>query len=56
MAAVAKRDALIKRKSYALVMATKEKSASTAGLKNVRNAPEWKRDWSCARDRDQNLI
>ena len=53
MAVVAMRDAVTRRKSYALVTTTKERNASGAGSKSARNSQEWNQDGSCARGLDE---
>ena len=53
MVVVAMRDAVTRRKFYALVTTTKERNASGVGSKSARRSQEWNRDGSCARDLDE---
>ena len=53
MVVVAMRDAVTRRKFYALVTTTKERNASGVGSKSARNSQEWNQDGSCARDLDE---
>ena len=53
MVVVAMRDAVTRRKSYALVTTTKGRNASGVGSKSARSSQEWNRDGSCARGLDE---
>ena len=55
MVVVAMRDAVTRRKSYALVTTTKGRNASGVGSKSARSSQEWNRDGSCARDLDEKI-